>query len=253
MKKIRKISMKTINKKVFVLALGMAMASLGCHGMERRERSQLHLAAMEGDLEVVEKLVGKKHEFLNLVFNWLLFGNWAVVRKLLDSKLDCRLADVKDNYGWTPLHWAAMNGHLEVVKYLVENGADVNAKDNNGFTPLSLAAWKGSLNVVKYLFENGADVKEKCIRSSTPLHWTAFKGSLEMVKFLVKNKAYVNAKDFWSSTPLHYAAKAKNGHLNVVKFLVENGADVNAKDNNDFTPLHWALVKGHLEMVKYLV
>jgi len=40
MKKIRKISMKTINKKVFVLALGMAMASLGCHGIERRERSQ---------------------------------------------------------------------------------------------------------------------------------------------------------------------------------------------------------------------
>jgi len=207
MKEIRKISMKTINKKVFVLALGMAMASLGCHGMERRERSQLHLAAMEGDLEEIEKLV----------------ENGADV-------------NAKKHNGDTPLHLAAIYGYLEVVKYLVKKKADVNAKGNCGDTPLHFAAMNGHLNVVKFLVEKKADVNAKDNCGYTPLHFAAVNGHLNMVTYLVLNGADVNAKDNCGDAPLRFAAEY-GGHLEVVKFLVKKEADVNAKDHNGKTPL----------------
>ena len=55
-----------------------------------------------------------------------------------------------DNRGWTALHFAALGGHLDVRKYLVEEqGADVEATDNNGWTPRDWAAVKGHLDVVR--------------------------------------------------------------------------------------------------------
>ena len=56
-----------------------------------------------------------------------------------------------DNYGQTPLSWAARDGHEAIVKLLLEKGADIKAKDNNGQTPLSWAAEKGHEAVVKLL------------------------------------------------------------------------------------------------------
>ena len=50
----------------------------------------------------------------------------------------------EDEYGWTALHWAALNGHKEVVQLLISNGADVNAKNSDGKTPADLAMNKAS-------------------------------------------------------------------------------------------------------------
>jgi len=74
-------------------------------------------------------------------------------------------ADVesKSNSRRTPLSLAAENGHLEIVKVLVEEGGtDVESKDKSQRTPLSLAAENGRLEVVKFLVEKGgADVESK--------------------------------------------------------------------------------------------
>ena len=75
----------------------------------------------------------------------------------------------------TALHLAAANGHVDVVKVLIQNGADVNAVDEYKFTALHLAARHGHVDIAKVLIENGADVnavqKDKC----TALHITAAK------------------------------------------------------------------------------
>ncbi|MFC1841840.1 ankyrin repeat domain-containing protein [Candidatus Dependentiae bacterium] len=150
-----------------------------------------------------------------------------------------------------PLHLAAINGYLEVVEFLVKNGAKVNEKDKwTKNTPLHLAAKYRYLKVTKFLVKNEAKVNEKNKWGNTPLHEAT--GHLEVVKFLVKKGAEVNAKSNNGSTPLHLAAV--NGYLEVVKFLVKNGAKVNAKNShNSSTPLHLAAVNGHLEVVKFLV
>lgn len=65
----------------------------------------------------------------------------------------------QDNAGNTALHEAALQGHIEIVELLIENGADVNIKSIEMFgdTPLIDASANGHLDVVKYLLKNGAD------------------------------------------------------------------------------------------------
>ena len=121
-------------------------------------------------------------------------------------------ADVesKDSrYGQTPLSYAAQNGHLEIIKFLVrESGADVESKSNNGQTPLSWAAANRHLEIVKFLVEEGgADVESKDSRyGRTPLSYAAENGHLEIVKFLVEGRgANVESKDEEGNTALDLA------------------------------------------------
>ena len=71
-----------------------------------------------------------------------------------------------DDENRTPLHDAAINGHLDTVKYLVEQGADKEARDDQNRTPLHLAADNGHLDTVKYLVEQGADKEARTDDSS---------------------------------------------------------------------------------------
>ncbi len=69
------------------------------------------------------------------------------------------------------MHEAAYEGQLEVVKYLISNGADIKAKDNSGDTPLHAASrrGRGRLEIVKYLISKGADIHAKTNIGVTPL------------------------------------------------------------------------------------
>jgi ankyrin repeat protein len=167
-------------------------------------------------------------------------------------------ADVESkdgSWGQTPLSWPAVHGRLDAVKFLVkEAGADVESKDGGGRTPLSWAAYNGELEAVEFLAkEAGADVEAKDEGGRTPLSWAAVRSRLEVVKFLAKEAgADVEAKDEGERTPLSYVAA--NGHLETVEFLAkEAGADVEAKDGGGQTPLSRAAVRGRLEAVKFLV
>ena len=79
-------------------------------------------------------------------------------------------------------------GELKIVKFLVENGANIEIKDNNGMTPLSNACRGGYLDVVKFLIENGANIETKDVNGMTPLLKAI---SLDVVKFLVEKGANI--------------------------------------------------------------
>jgi hypothetical protein len=82
-------------------------------------------------------------------------GQTNVVKDLLDKG-----ADVNERvYGVSPLYWAVLNGHMETVKILVDRGADVNAPNDAGWTPLMVAVYRGQGNIVKLLIERGADIE----------------------------------------------------------------------------------------------
>ena len=63
--------------------------------------------------------------------------------------------------GWAPLHYAATNGHNDVVKYLVDHAAYLDAESPNGTTPLMMAARGGHIETVKLLLDEGADMRLK--------------------------------------------------------------------------------------------
>lgn len=160
-----------------------------------------------------------------------------------------RDVDVTDDSGATPLHRAALNGHLEVVKVLVSKKADVAAMDNWGRAALYYAAGSGHLEVMKVLVDNNADVAATDNYGRTALHYASRDGHLKVVKALVVNNVAANDKD--GRTALHYAAE--NGHLDVVKMLLDNKADITARANNRRTALHYAALNGHLDVVKMLL
>ncbi|KAH8767818.1 hypothetical protein BGZ57DRAFT_797785, partial [Hyaloscypha finlandica] len=127
-----------------------------------KQMTGLHLGAYFGVKEAVEALLHKgvetdsKDNYGQTPLSWAAQnGHEAVVKLLLETgKVD---VDSKDSvHSWTPLSWAARNGHEAVVKLLLETGkVDVNSKGSNGRTPLLLAALYGHEAVVKLLLETG--------------------------------------------------------------------------------------------------
>jgi ankyrin repeat protein len=99
-----------------------------------------------------------------------LRGQTEVVRKLI-----ARDADVNKT-GWTPLHYAATSGHLEIIELLLENHAYIDAESPNGTTPLMMAAQYGSPAAVKLLLEAGADASLKNQRGLGAIDF-AYQGS----------------------------------------------------------------------------
>ncbi len=136
------------------------------------------------------------------------------------------------------LRWASANGHLAVVKYLVERGADIHT-DNN--IALSFASENGHLPVVKYLVKNKADIRAD---NDYALRHASEYGHLPVVKYLVERGADIHALN---DDALRIASY--NGHLPVVKYLVEHKANIHANNNE---ALRNASIKGHLKIVKYL-
>ena len=145
------------------------------------------------------------------------------------------------HYSHTPLTLASIGGY-EIVKLLIEHGADINAKNNNGWTALMWALVSNNaeyLEIIKLLVENGANINTKNNNGDTALIIASrYTWRLKAVKYLVGNGADINAKNNNNETSLMHASY--NGHLELVKYLVENGAYINEKDNESNTALSWA-------------
>ena len=163
--------------------------------------------------------------------------NPEIIKLLIENGADANAADMLA---------AGRDSNYEVVKFLIENGADVNAANQEGLTPLMLAATAARTTsnpeIIRILIENGADVNAARTRTGeTPLMLVAESTSNpEIIKIMIENGADVNAAERErGGTPLIIAA-AHNPNPEVVKLLIENGADANAVDNANHKALHYA-------------
>jgi ankyrin repeat protein len=130
-------------------------------------------------------------------------GRTDTVRNLISAGA---AAGAGGSFGNTPLHKAAMHGHVEVVQLLLgEHSADVNLKNIDGYTPLHLAALIGHIEEVRILLEHSADSNLKNADGDTPLHYTAGKGQVEIVELFLRKGAAVNSRNNRGDTPLKAA------------------------------------------------
>ena len=142
----------------------------------------------------------------------------------------------KDPTGTTPLARAAAAGRADVVKALLDRGADPNAATTGDLTPLMLAARDGRDAVVTLLLAGGAKPDTKAaVGATTALLDAATRGEADVVKALLAGKADPKLADLHDETPLHRAAQADA--LPCVEALLAGGAGVAARNKDKMTPL----------------
>ena len=144
----------------------------------------------------------------------------------------------------SPLHIASINGHIEIVEFLLKIGVDVNLPDHpNGFTPLHYAAIHGKDEIVEFLLKNDAEPNLQNVTGDTALHLASRKDDVEIVIKLLEMGAQVNTVNKVGSTPLHIACAYQK--VSIAKVLLKLGANANAQINsNGRTPLYLALEWG---------
>jgi len=144
---------------------------------------------------------------------------------------------------------AVVQNDVAEIRELIALRADVNYADEWGNTPLILAAQEGHIGVVKILLEHGALVNARTKNKVTALWKAAFNGHAPVVRLLLENGASVNMANKWGVTPLLTATQ--NKHLEVVKILLAFGANANiqAAGDNNRTALTQAADLGHIEIV----
>ena len=122
--------------------------------------------------------------------NWWANSSLKIIEeKLISSKN----LNIRDDYGFRPLHFAVQNGEKEKVQLLLSTGVNTNAKTDHGFTPLYFAVGKkGDLEIIKMLIKFGSSLNVKDKNGITPLHYAAW-GSSEKIILLLNAGADKNA------------------------------------------------------------
>lgn len=138
----------------------MVQNGAGINGVIRfKRKSPLHIAAQNGRLEVVEFLVENGAEVNQLCLHGKTPLHYAAedgrtfTVRYLCSLPDCNV-NIRDKDGWTPIYYAAEKGYFNVVKSLMENGADITTRDEFGKTPKDIAVDFNQKDILNYLSSN---------------------------------------------------------------------------------------------------
>ena len=148
---------------------------------------------------------------------------------------------------------AASVGQLATVKAILgEHPDQINTYAPDGFFPLALAAFFGHADIVKFLLDQGADVQQAATNAQrvNALHAASANRHLNICRMLIDKGIDVNAKQEGGFTPLQEAAQ--NGQLELVELLLQHGADAAAKNDQGQTALDIARESNHPEVVKIL-
>jgi ankyrin repeat protein len=163
----------------------------------------LALACTNGSGAMVERflqagaIVGDK-EFMECVRT----GNLDAVKSMISREAHINAKEPREDQ--TALMWAAAEKHLDVLKTLIEKGADVRAHSRDGFTALMFAVQQNDLEAVKALLAAGANLNEATLEGDTPLLIAAESGYQQLGIYLLDQRANPNVADESGFAPLHF-------------------------------------------------
>lgn len=236
-------------EKEMVRFLAQAGAKINGEKNCKPNLSPLVLASRNQDPEFSEILlaegakVNSRIRGTSILHVAVIFNNEDVVRMLLDEGANVH---AKDEAGRTPLHCASTQkcGTSKIALMLLDHGADPNDQAFNKMTPLHMAVISKNTSVITVLVKKGASIHAKERTGYSSVRIALRSSSAEVLKALVSTDYDFTSACDWNSdgmTPLHFAAKrnGKKGHGTVVPFLINRGADVNAKCRLGTSPLHW--------------
>ena len=176
----------------------------------------------------------------------------------------CR-SSAADIASFTPLHYCAMYGLIEQLKQILDDGYDLNLDADPYGSPLNCAVRYDRIEVIRHLVDRGADpncskITPSLEHGNNSLHWALDENhvayvSLEIVEILCDAAADIGVNTMgglWhSQMPIHYAARANR--LDIMKTLIKYGANIDAVDLEGHTPLAIAVDEGAIHMASYLL
>ncbi|XP_027504090.1 ankyrin repeat domain-containing protein 30B-like isoform X8 [Corapipo altera] len=172
----------------------------------------LHSAAARGDLDQLRR-------------------HWCLKKFLINRRNPDKL---------TPLHLACINGHADVVRFLVGKSCKLNPRDKYKRSPLMLAVQHQHRDCVAILLEHGANLYHRAATGNTALHFAVLMSSKSLVELLLEYGADIDVKNELGYTPLTLAISERCKGM--IEFLLQKGADVNATDTLKRTPLEVAAI-----------
>ena len=177
-------------------------------------------------------------------------GDLDLVKKIVEQ--DPRLVNQDDKYEWHPIFHAGLRRHYDVVKYLIDCGADLAAHD--GYAIHYAGEVPDNKEVVSLLIAyGGLDAHAKpSSEAARQFIYAVFLANVQRVNAMLRdNSKLVQERYAHGDTALHHAAR--NGDLEIVEQLVGSGADVNVTSDHAHFPLYCAAGHGHVETTLYLV
>lgn len=179
-----------------------------------------------------------------------------VVRLLLENGADVSL--LSKHAHETCFHYVAVGGNNDILMEMISHMSTtdiqkaLNKQSAIGWTPLSIASHKGHTEFVNNLLTNHARVDVFDTDGRSALHLAAEKGFIEVCDLLLSHKAFINSKSRVGRTALHLAAM--NGYTDLVKFLIkDHNAVIDILTLRKQTPLHLAAEAGQLEVCRLLL
>jgi ankyrin repeat protein len=224
--------------------------------------------------------------------------NMGIVKHLIDKGID---AEARDDNGRTPLYFCCIGGHYdalvmlldldvnvkvitdekinllhailrqrkpnkEMIRLLINRGADVNGEDSRGRTPLHYVCYHDyhlfeapvtdnyEESILHHMILSGANVNIKDSQNRSALYYAVYKGNYNCIKMLLDHDADINAVFDSGKTVLHVAfEKELSPDIEVIKLLLDRGVDANKRDKNQTTALEHAVTRpGSDDLVKIL-
>ena len=151
------------------------------------------------------------------------------------------------------LHMPASKGDLATVKAEIQGGKGINSKDIAGQTALMYASESGQMEVVKYLVENGADINLLSAKEGlgTALIYATTSNRIIVMEYLLDHGADINAKTPLGKESALFWAAAR-GHVEAVELLLSRDADTKMKNTNGQTVLEVAKETNRVDIVRLL-
>lgn len=188
---------------------------------------------------------------LDDIFDIIKSGEVSEVENLVE-KFGMECLSARDRHGYTPAHWIALNGNVQLMRYLIERTApiDLPCLGTQGPRPIHWACRKGHASVVQVLLQAGVAVNAADFKGLTPLHLACMYGRTATAAYLLGMGALNNLTDINGDTALHWAAY--KGHGDLMRLLMYSGVELQKTDNFGSTPLHLACLSGNINCVRLL-
>ena len=187
---------------------------------------------------------------MHRIFTLIFCHNLIEVIALIQSDPGAVRERTESELKSTPLHVASQEGHVDICRYLLDHGAEVNSRRSDGLTPLHVSCKTGHVEVTRLLLSRGADVAAVDKQLFTPLHYAAVTEHSDCVAALLKYRPDIHMKNNIGNTALDLACQS--GDKKSVKLLCDRGAKLSYAIDGS-TAIHRAAQHNYHEIVEMLV